>query len=307
VFDYNKTYFRSSSLIKYFYKMRNNFLFLFTIALFVFVSCNKEENDSINGNLEPVQVQRALVVETTGIWCSACPYGAELLKKIDYDYGDQVLPIALHSGDALSNATSQAMESNFPTNGVPNFYVGNTDAGQSPNGVIEASINSNPVAGVGHEWTKEGSSYNITSRIKFYGSDNGEFYVGCYFIQDPIEACGSSLNQTAVAINNQGCSFWDQDAVTIGAYEDPPGSQNWMWEYLISEGTTYTHDYVIAGHGGNNIWGDPLGISSVSAGQEYNFNFSINEGFGWNQSGHILTVLWKKSGNSYEFINGYSK
>jgi len=286
--------------------MKNNFLFLATIALLIFVSCNKEE-DGINGNLEPAEVQRALVVETTGIWCSACPYGAELLKKIDYDYGDQVLPIALHSGDALSNATSQAMESNFPTSGVPNFYVGNTDAGQSPTGVINSTIYSNPVAGVGHEWTKEGSSYNITSRVKFYGSDNGDFYVGSYFIQGPIDACGSLLNQTAVDINAEGCSFWSEDAVTVGAYEDPPGSQNWIWEYLITAGTVYTHDHVIVGHAGDNVWGQPLGVSSVSPGQKYDFNFIINEAFGWNQSGHVLTILWKKSGNSYDFINGYLK
>ncbi len=285
--------------------MKKSFLFLIITGLFVLSSCDKDQ-DSMNGVLDPVQVQRALVLETTATWCQYCPNGAEILMTAEYQFND-ILPIAIHTGDPLSNPTGDAFDSNFPPGGVPNFYVGNNDVGQSPNGAISAMIIQSPQAGVGHEWEKEGSSYNITSRVKFYTGVSGDYYVGCYYINGPIDACGSltQTDGTGALQNVAGCSTYLDNAVMVDAYQDNQGQ--WQGVYLINEGDTYKHAHSIAGHAGTNVWGESLGSSSVSSGEKYDFNFTINEGFGWTQNGKILTVLWKKNGSSYEFINGYFK
>src|SRR5210317_911531 len=77
---------------------------------------------------------RPLVIETTGAWCQYCPNGAEIMTMIDGVLGDSVVLVANHVGDWFStdNAASSKFDDNFPTSGVPNFYVNNTDVGQSP-------------------------------------------------------------------------------------------------------------------------------------------------------------------------------
>lgn len=288
--------------------MKKTILTTFVLALFFSTSCNKDDDDNNgNGSLNPVQVQRALLVESTGTWCQYCPNGAETLITSEHLYSD-ILPVAVHLGDVMTTPTSEAWESNFPASGVPNFYVGNDDVGQSPNGAIAATTILSPTAGVGHTWNKEGTSYQVSSRVKFYESANGEFYVGCYYIHGSIDACGSysQVDATgATTIDANGCNVYLQNTAMIDAVQDAQGV--WQGVYLINEGDIYTHEHVIGGHAGTNVWGELLGVSSVSSGQEYDFNFTINEGFGWTQDGKILTVLWKKTGNTYEFINGYMK
>ena len=74
--------------------MKKNISFLL-VGFICIVSCNKDDEDGMNGVLEPTQTQRALVVETTGTWCQYCPNGAATLKYLDYLY-DGVLSVAVH-------------------------------------------------------------------------------------------------------------------------------------------------------------------------------------------------------------------
>ena len=85
---------------------------------------------------------RPLVIETTGAWCQYCPNGAEIMTMIDGVLGDSVVLVANHVGDwfAVDNAASGAFDDNFPTSGVPNFYVNNTDQGQNPTGAAASAI-----------------------------------------------------------------------------------------------------------------------------------------------------------------------
>ena len=101
-------------------------------------------------SLSVSSLARPLVIETTGAWCQYCPNGAEIMAMVDGIMGDSVVLVANHVGDwfANGNAASAAFDGNFPTSGVPNFYVNNTDVGQSPTAAAGAALMNDVAFGV---------------------------------------------------------------------------------------------------------------------------------------------------------------
>ena len=63
-----------------------------------------------------------------------------------------IIPFPVHSNDGISGdyPYNTTMYANFYTTGIPNFYVGNEDASQSPQSFITALQAETPVASVGH-------------------------------------------------------------------------------------------------------------------------------------------------------------
>jgi len=276
---------------------------LAAVASIAFVGCKKNKDDNGgNGTLEPANVQRAWVWETTGAWCGYCPNGTEDMKMAEHVYGGKILPIAYHTGDALQTGTGQALASNFPTSGVPNFYVNNQNAGQSIDSYIQQVIAQAPSAGVGHSWTyDEGSNtYSVNAKVKFFTAGSGEYYVGCYVLQGAINA-SDNLTQsdfTNRLEDRQDGSFmttyWKVDAAIVGGTA------------LIKANSRYQHGHSIYGHAGDNPWGQQITAPAIGANESFEFNFNISSlGMLQTSGASIVTVLWKKNGSTYEFVNGY--
>lgn len=61
-------------------------------------------------------VRRAVVEEYTGTWCGNCPRGIVGLQRLTEDFGDRVIPIAVHSGDVMEIAAYPALQ---PGDGIP--------------------------------------------------------------------------------------------------------------------------------------------------------------------------------------------
>ncbi|MCE2496732.1 MAG: Omp28-related outer membrane protein [Flavobacteriales bacterium] len=269
----------------------------------VFAGCKEKEENNGTGNLEPAQEQRALVMETTGSWCGFCPNGAEMMIQEEHNFGSDMMGIALHTGDALETPTASAFSNNFPTSGVPNFYVGNQNSGQSIAGNIANLIAQSPMAGVVHNWTRSGDKINIKSKVKFYEAGTGIYYVGTYFIQGDIEASGS-LTQADYTDRLEivdGVSKWKVDAAPVNSN----GSQ----KYLIKAGDTYLHAHTLTSSAdGLTTWGEAIPVAPVS-GDEYTMNFTITIPSTAATSGmKVLTVLWKDDGSGgVQYVNGYMK
>ena len=192
---------------------------------------------------------RPLVIETTGAWCQFCPNGAEIMTMIGGVLGDSVVLIANHVGDwfAVDNAASAAFDDNFPTSGVPNFYVNNTDQGQNPTGAAAAAVLNEVAFGVEAEVVDTAGKLVVYPRIKCLETKIDEvFMVQSYLLLNGVVAKdygnGIDLNQVStvpLVTTGSGAtpSVWSQDAAEIA-----PGV------FLIASGTTYTHDEALFGH-----------------------------------------------------------
>lgn len=269
----------------------------------IFAGCKKKDENNGTGTLEPAQKQRALVMETTGSWCGYCPNGAETMVQEEHNFGDDMMGVAVHTGDALETPTASAFSDNFPASGVPNFYVGNQNSGQSIAGNIAALIQQAPMAGVGHNWSRSGDAISVQSKVKFYESGTGNYYVGCYFIQGDIEASGSLTQSdfTDRLEDVNGVSKWKVDAAPV----NNGGSQ----EYLIKAGDTFMHAHTLTSHAdGMNTWGEMIPVTPT-AGDQYTMSFTLTMPANSATNGmKVLTVLWKDNGaGGVQFVNGYMK
>ncbi len=272
----------------------------------IFAGCKKEEEEkkSGTGTLNPASKQRALVVETTGAWCGWCPNGAELMTQEEYNFGSDMMPVAIHTGDDLETEIANVFDAIFPSSGVPNFYVGNEDSGQNIAGNIASLIAQSPMAGVGHSWNRSGNEVKIKSRVKFYEAGTGTYYVGAYFVQGDIEASGSlvQVDYTDRVEEINGVSKWKEDAAPVA---DGNGNQ----KYLIRSGDTYMHSHTLtSGPDDMDYWGEAIPVSPT-ANDQYTMDFTITiSDTDVTEDMKILTVLWKDNDlGEVEFVNGYMK
>ncbi|MDA9218154.1 hypothetical protein N9O65_02680, partial [Schleiferiaceae bacterium] len=190
-------------------------------------------------------VVRPLVIETTGAWCQYCPNGAEIMTMLDGVLGDSVVLVANHVGDWFStdNEASAKFDDNFPTSGVPNFYVNNTDVGQSPATAAAAATMAEVAFSLEADAVEEGTSITVYPRIKVLETKTENIYmVQSYLLLNGVVAKdyggGVDLNQVSSlpkVSTGSGTTptTWAQDAAEVAGIP------------LITSGTTYTHDEVL--------------------------------------------------------------
>jgi hypothetical protein len=102
-----------------------------------------------------------------------------------------IIPFASHTGDPLESSVQTALNTAFPTTGVPNFYVQNVDAGQSILGPIAGALAATPKVGVNHAWTMNATNDTIYvyPKVQFFeNSQNSKYYVQSYVLVGAIDA-----------------------------------------------------------------------------------------------------------------------
>lgn len=321
------------------------FLLLTALAALTFSSCKKNTPEPApamypTDSVTVSEVTRPLVIETTGTWCQYCPNGAEIMTILEAALGDSAVLIASHTGDFFSadNAAAGFFNDNFPTSGVPNFYVNNTDVGQSPASAALAATNLDPEFDLTAEVKMVDTAFLVYPRIKARNMVlEGAYMIQSYLIMNGIEARdygnGIDLNQvSSVPKVSTGSgnvpTKWTQDAAELAGV------------FLIKSGSIYTHNEVLAGHAtvGSFGWGksddaaikdstvwklgvtglsladiNPLGASYAAGdifGTRYTpFHLRIKKptGLPFTPDYAVATIIWKlkdDGSGSYEYING---
>ena len=71
--------------------------------------------------VDPKQSPERTVVmeEYTGTWCGWCPRGMVAIDVLSEEYGNKFIPIAIHSGDNMEDASFGGIASNFSTGSFP--------------------------------------------------------------------------------------------------------------------------------------------------------------------------------------------
>jgi len=263
--------------------------------------------------------QRVLVVEQTGAWCQFCPNGAEKMIALDAFLGDAILPIAVHNKDDLTLPVSGLWDDNYPTQGVPNFYVMNEDAGLSPEGKIPAYINLVPTLGVNHAVVTTDTSYNVYAKIEvFTDSYNEDYLINSYLILDGVLAKdyggGLDLNQvSSVPIVQTGAGStptkWAQNAAVVNGEPQVKAGDNYdhievlftpantanPWGLPLAEVNPFGRDF---------IEGDILGtkntpiLLSIPKTSLAPFETGLS----------VATIVWRlrtDGSGGYDYVNGY--
>lgn len=323
-------------------------LFLGAAAALAFSSCKKNDPVVVDpgyptDSLAVVGQARPLVIETTGTWCQYCPNGAEIMTMLEAALGDSAVLIASHVNDYFSadNAAATFFNENFPTSGVPNFYVNNTDAGQSPEAAAGAALLADVPFDLITEVVATDTAFVVYPRVKCLETQlSGQFMIQSYLLLNGVEARdygnGVDLNQiSSVPIVTTGSgnvpTKWAQDAAII------PGTST----ALIKSGTIYTHNEALFGHATVSSFGwsksndaniadstvtklgptglalgdiNPLGASYAAGdifGTRYTpFHLRIKKptGLPFTPDYSVATIIWKlreDGSGDYDYINGH--
>lgn len=298
--------------------MKQYSLILSLVVVTVFSGCKKEEDPTptpdptpIVDPLEPDTTQHALLLEATGISCGYCPaYGTVMAKQMSHEYPAAIV-IALHGDYAGPDKFSEVYPinatfiSNFmPNAGAPNFNVGSTDAGQEPEQYIVDALAQTATAGVKHTVENDGTKYTVKVRSKFFTASSGTYYLGSYALQEKVAAQKSKqLSQSdyvniLTTITSEDTTKWKSDQGSDG-----------NGGYYFKKDTRYYHDHVLTTQPDDitSVWGQKLDSTSFSANNQVDYTFTITPSSTWYNLNDvkIVSILWKKNGSKYEFVNGY--
>lgn len=295
---------------------------LMMAGVLVFASCKTEETKKDTGypttGLTVDEKQRVLVIEQTGAWCQFCPNGAEKLIQLNTIFGDDILGLAVHNGDKLTLPVGALLDNNYPTSGVPNFYVMNEDAGQSPDGKVPNYTSNEPVLGVAHSVISTADTFEVYAKVQVFKDSYGEDYlINSYLVLDGVLAKdygnGNNLQQvSSVPIVTTGSgsipSKWAKDAAIVNGVPQVKAGEDYYhtevlytpaktvnpWGMPLAEANPFGNEYIA---------GDVLGTKNTPIvlkipRSTYFFETSLS----------VATIVWRlrtDGSGAYDYVNGY--
>ena len=219
------------------------------------------------------QVQNSLVAKVTATWCTNCGnWGWTLFNGVLADNADQALVIANHYSGNLTNPTSEAIAENFNVFSQPRFILNNEDQGVS-SGTIAAK------------------------RVE---------------IKDQIDA-----NAAESPLANAGIlATLDGDVLNVKTktqFFQATSGEYYLGVYIIENGIVASqagqgagavHKNVLRTSMSESAFGELIMDGSISMGMEIEQDFSMTLDAGWNAENlSVATIIWKKNGEDYEFVN----
>jgi hypothetical protein len=254
------------------------------------VSCSKSEDSKTNNTTNPpanttveyVQVNKELSMDITGTWCPPCgSYGIPGFNRAVKISNNNMIPLSVHSGDALSCATGNELMAYAPfkSSSVPRITMGNgllfpagvySDTNATAGKIISALVDSaagDVIIGttISNLKTAEGKlTFDVNS--KFFTDATGDYYMAAYIIEDGIVEPQKKSDGTTN--NNQ------------------------------------IHDHVLRGTA-NSTFGESWATGTTKAATINKKSYSVTIPATWKAANlHVAAVVWSKVGTKYYFVNG---
>jgi len=231
---------------------------------------------SLFAQLEVPEVQRSLVTKVTATWCPPCGgWGWDLFENVLNDNATSAVLIAGHyRGSDLETVAGNDLADNFQVSGQPSFYLGNTRQSASSGSAatsrvnikaaIDAQASLQPSANAGLVARGvQGRSYQFETETRFFQAVNGEFYLSVFAVEDDV-------------VNRQ-----------------------------TNRGVDAVHKRVLRGNiDGELTFGQEIVNGTVAEDQTFSTSFTFDFPQAWDiDKVRLATVLWKKNGDAYEFVN----
>lgn len=227
----------------------------------------------------PEPKSTALFSKITATWCNPCgTWGWERTDQVlsNTYIKDQYLFLALYVGnpsygnDKFLNQTAASIASSFTYSGTPSFNVNGANKTQNLMDLVQAINNfagTAPVASAAARQTITGNVVTVNANVKFWKPTSGEYLLAAYLVED------GALNLQ----NGQG--------------SDP-----------------VPHKAVLRASMSSFAFGEQIATGTIKADQEYNksFTYTISDSE-WDKSKmKVYTIIWKKNGAKFEYVNGSS-
>jgi hypothetical protein len=229
----------------------------------------------------PKKVSTSLVHKITATWCGPCgAWGWTLANDIIAATKDKSLYVSLYNDKGTSynnnkfySKTSEDLATQFTYGGWPSFGSNGVKRTGSPIyvSVIQADVTKavddfaliTPVASSANSMTIVGNTITVDARVKFWSATTGDYYLAAYMIEDG-------------ALNLQN-----------------------------SQTGTVAHHDVMRGSMSSSSWGDLVATGSVAANATYSktFTFNVTDATWDKTKFKVYTVLWKKVGLTYQYVN----
>jgi len=225
------------------------------------------------------EVQKPLVTKVTATWCPPCgSWGWDLFENLVEDNSSSAVLIAGHyRGSDLETTAGNELAENFGVSGQPSFYLGNSrqsaSSGSAPmarTDIKSAVDNASAIGPVANTaimpiaYDPATKFYTFETTTTFFQAASGEYSLSVYAVEDDV-------------VNSQA-----------------------------SRGADAIHKRVLRGEiTGQGTFGGTIVSGNVSADQSFSSTFSLEFPMvEWKEEDlHLVLVIWKKNGSTYEFVN----
>ncbi len=227
---------------------------------------------NINAQQVP-EVQQSLITKITANWCSLCgTWGWTFHEDIIADNDDKAVILTAHYSGGLTSDVGAAFQTNFQANSQPRFIVGNQDQAVTSS-TLEAK----------------------RAQIKDLVDAN--------YASSPVANTGmdSHFDGTTLSIATKTRFF----QATSGEY--------YLGLYILEDAVVATqsgisgnasHHSVLRASFSTDHFGQLIAIGEINSGMEIENTFSKNLDPMWNTSNiEVVAIIWKKQGDTYEFVN----
>lgn len=263
--------------------MTKKTILCFILFSYLFTSCSKKNDDTNIPDASNILVEEkntSILNKLTATWCSPCgSWGWMMNEELIELAGDKAIPISTYnSGSSLFfTQTSVDLVASFsPYQGWPTFYVNGVSrndevpGGISYGGTKAACLNTInefaeqiPVANTGFVVQFKGNQLSVYTKTKFFSTQDAQ---NEYYL-------------AAYVIENN----------VMGEQEGKPEE--------------VPHPHVLRTGLSENTYGVPIDIESL-AGNEFSYTFTSTSDPEWIQENlTVITVIWRKMGDKYEFVN----
>jgi hypothetical protein len=240
----------------------------------------------------PEKKSTSIFTKITAAWCYPCgTWGKELAEEVRDQVTNKALFISLYNSTSeswenseLYNVTAKTLADQLQTDqGWPSFGVigiDKSDAHTDDSFVVDvpaiesdciATINTFattiPAVSAASLVTTDGNTINVNTKVKFWSSVSGEYYIAAYLIEDG-----------AMHIQNN-----DDDLMAPVPH----------------------HGLLRASMSAGSAWGAQIANGTVSANQTYeqSFSYTVSDDTWDKTKFKVYNIIWKKEGDDYKFIN----
>lgn len=220
------------------------------------------------------ETQLSLLTKVTADWCPLCGgWGWSMFQGLIEDNSDKAVLIAAHHSGGLQNQASTAYTGNLNFGGQPVFFLGTENQGASSS---NASMTRTAIQ------TKVDQNYEQSPLAQ----------TGLLAAYDEVSREMTVQTRTRFFAETEGEYY-------LAVYL----IQRTYVGFQASQGNNAEHKFVLR----EFLTGEPFGIlladGAVSAGQESDHNLSFDLGDYDPANLQIATVIWRKVGDDYEFVN----
>ncbi len=163
------------------------------------------------GNVNAQAPRKVVVEDYTGIWCGWCPNGRTCTQHLDATYGNKVICMGVHSGDALSTGYPDSLVNQIGVTGFPEAAIdrypdknnggifpgcGGTSNGSDWDVMVQNRLNTtSPVAvNITNTYNTSTRALSVTVTANFVASATGNMRLNCVILEDSIQTNAQQHN-----------------------------------------------------------------------------------------------------------------